>query len=306
MSAGWVAGSTRGRLLLTRRIGVDGARGLAEAGSLTAAGSLLAGTRFAAVTSAATAPAAQRAVARSLLMELRLLAGWLPAGAGELVRALGAWFELVNVEDRLAYLAGAAVPAPLPLGSLASAWQTAAGAQSAADLRSSLRSSRWGDPGGETAQSIHLGMRIAWAGRVARTAPETSAWVAGALAILAARDRLLGTPEATAARWLTVRELGAGWQSARTVPELHAVLPGRAAWPLAGINEPAELWRAETRWWSRVVGDAEALVAISREGRPVIVAVVALLAADAVRVAAALAVAAGAGAGAREAFDALL
>ena len=149
-------------------------------------------------------------------------------------------------------------------------------------------------------------MRIAWAGRVARTAPETSAWVAGALAILAARDRLLGTPGATAARWLTVRELGArlgvGPDGARScMPCCPVVRPGRSPESTSRPSSGGRRLVVVAR-----VGDAEALVAISREGRPVIVAVVALLAADAVRVAAALAVAAGAGAGAREAFDALL
>ena len=63
---------------------------------------------------------AQRAVASVLLLELRLLLGWLPRGCSELVRSLGAWFELVNVEDRLAYLRGGPLQPAFELGALAS------------------------------------------------------------------------------------------------------------------------------------------------------------------------------------------
>jgi hypothetical protein len=305
MSAGWVAGSTRARLLLTRRLGVDGARRVAGAGSLAEATAMLAGTRFARAAATADLDAAQRAVALCLLLEVRLLAGWLPAGAGELVRSFAAWFELVNVEDRLGYLSGADLVDPLPLGALVSAWPRALRAQSATELRAALRGSAWGDPGDESAEAIHLGMRLAWARRIARAAPETRAWAAGALAILVARERFIGGRSADDLPGHRLRELGSGWTHARSLDEFASALPYRASWPLVAATEPRDLWRAETGWWRRVSADAELLVRGSREGRAVIVGVIALLGADAVRTAAALAAAAQPTSAGREAFDAL-
>jgi hypothetical protein len=306
MTAGWVAGSTRARLLLTGRVGAERARRVAVASSLAEGAALLAGTRFSAAATSSELGAAQRLVAARLLLEMRLLAGWLPAGAGELIRSLAAWFELVNIEDRLAYLAGADLIDPLPLGSLVSAWPQAVRAQSAGELRTALRRSAWGDPGGESAQAIHLGLRLAWARRVARAAPETVAWVAGALALLVARERFIsGRPAADHVGPLP-RQLGSTWDEARTLEQFVAAIPARAAWPLAGATEPHELWRCEAGWWRRVIADAESFVRASREGRAVIVGVVALLAADAVRTSAALAVAARSSPVALEAFDALV
>ena len=77
MSAGWVAGSARARLLLTRRLGDTEVRRIAEAGSLEAAAQMLAGTRFAPVAATTDLESADRAVATCLLVELRLLSGWL-------------------------------------------------------------------------------------------------------------------------------------------------------------------------------------------------------------------------------------
>ena len=50
--------------------------------------------------------AAQRGVAETLLWHLRILAGWLPAAGAGLMRALAGWFELQNIDARLAALAG--------------------------------------------------------------------------------------------------------------------------------------------------------------------------------------------------------
>jgi hypothetical protein len=306
VSAGWVAGSSRARLLLTRRVGVERAQRIAGAGSLADGAAMLAGTRFAEAAAAADVEAAQRLVASRLLLELRLLAGWLPAGAGELIRSFAGWFELVNVEDRLAYLGGGDLVEPLWLGSLISAWPQAVRAQSASELRAALRESAWGDPGGESAQAIHLGLRLAWARRVGRAAPEARSWVAGAVALLLARERFISGRSADDLHGRWPREVGSSWAEARTLEEFGAAIPTRAAWPLAGATNPRELWRVEAGWWRWVSIDADSLVRGSREGRPVIVGVVALLAADAVRTSAALAVAAQPSAVAREAFDALV
>jgi hypothetical protein len=306
LSAGWVAGSTRARLLLTRRLGVERAGLVAASGSLAEGLAMLPGTRFAAAATAGDPESAQRLVASCLLLDLRLLAGWSPAGAGEPIRSFAGWFEMVNVEDRLAYLTGADMVAPHVLGSLLSAWPQAVRAGSAGELRAALRGSAWGDPGGDSPQAIHLGLRVGWARRVARAVPEARSWAAGALALLVARERFLIARPADELLALRPRELGSGWAQARTLAEFAAAIPARASWPLAGATEPQELWRLEAGWWRQVSADAEALVRGSREGRAVIVGVVALLAADAVRTSAALAAAAGSSAAAREAFDALV
>ena len=194
MSAGWVAGSTRARLLLERRVGAGEARSLARARDLEDALARLAGTAYsAAATASPTLEDAQRAVASVFLLELRLLLGWLPRGSSELVRSLGAWFELVNVEDRLAYLRGSPLLPAYELGALASAWPRAAGAASPAELREALRASVWADPGGDDEATIHLGLRLAWARRIEARVPEARAWVGGALALVAARGVVTGS-----------------------------------------------------------------------------------------------------------------
>ena len=307
MSAGWVAGSTRARLLLGRRLGVDQARSLAAAGSLSNAAAALSGTRFAQVAhSAADLEDAQRAIAASFLLEIRLLAGWLPIGAGELVRSLSAWFELVNIEDRLAYLLGGELRIPLTVGALGSAWPRAAAAETPSELREALRASAWGDTGGERVDLIHFALRLAWARRVHASAPEARAWVAGAVAIVVARELFVSERPVERGPSPVLRDLGPSWSEKRTLAEFAEALPPLAAWSLAGLTEPRELWRAEIGWWRRVARDAELLVRESREGRAVVVGSVALLALDAVQVSAALAVAARPSVAGTEAFGALL
>ncbi len=273
MSAAWVAGSVRGRLLLGRRLGTEGARSLASCGSLEDALAELAGTAYAPAAAAGSAlETAQRAIAAVTLFELRMLAGWLPRSAVELVRALAAWFELANVEDRLDYLLGGDLRQPYDLGALAVAWPRVALAQSPAELRAALASSVWGDPRSEDPAEIHLALRIGWARRVLAVAPEAAAWADAAAGLLLAREA------AAAAR----------------APAPRAEMAG-------------DLWTAEAAWWHAVEREAEPLARGPREGRGVVVGAAALLGLDAVRVTAALAVAARGGTpAAREALDALL
>jgi hypothetical protein len=305
VSAGWVAGSVKARLMLERRAGVETARHLAEAPSLQKAGSGLLGTAYAQAATAREFEEAQRGVAASAALHFRVLAAWLPPGGATALRALAAWFELANIEDRLAYLAGAPLRAPFELGALSSVWDAAASAQSPEELRVLLASSSWGDPGGLDAQQIHLALRLAWARREGAETPEASRWAAGAAAILLAEELLVAGRRLDPALARRVG-LGANWQGAETLDGLRARLPRGASWALAGIEEPAELWRAEPRWWRVVEAEAERMVRSDRAGREAVVAAVALLALDAVRVATALAVAAQAGAaGSREVLHAL-
>ncbi len=108
LTAGWVAGSIRARAMLSRRLGRREALRIAGGATLDDALAALASTAYGrAVRPHRDLAEAQRAVAETVLWHVRVLAGWVPPRALEPVRALAAWFELANVDERLAYLAGA-------------------------------------------------------------------------------------------------------------------------------------------------------------------------------------------------------
>ncbi|HTS72329.1 MAG TPA: hypothetical protein VMG74_01300 [Gaiellaceae bacterium] len=292
MSAGWIAAGVRARLLLRRRLGRERVRAVADSRSLGDALALLAATGYAVeLEQAHSLEEAQRAVARSVLFHLRLLAGWLPPGGAGLARVLAAWFELVNLEERLAFLDGAELRQPFDLGALATAWPAAAQAQTPAELRSAIAASAWGDPGGESAETVHFGLRLSWARRVLGAAPELSGLVAGALALLVARELFVAGRPVELLAGGAIPGLGPGWETARTLGELGEGLPERAAWALAGVDAAERLWEAETAWWERVEQEGERLARRPLEDRAVVAGVAALLAADAWRTSAALALA---------------
>ena len=306
VNPGWVAGSVRARLLLGRRVGPETARELARSESLEQALQLLAGTPYG--RHAPVGPelgGAQRAVAASVALSCRVIAAWLPRDASVGIRAMASWFELANLEDRIAYLTGGELRPPFELGVLSSVWEAAAAAGSLDELRRLLGRSTWGDPGSDEPQDLHRWLRLSWARRVTMQAPAASSWAAGALAILLAAEMFV------AGRFFDpqlARRLGLGdaWHDAGRIAELRERLPVRAAWALAGVDEPAELWRAEIAWWRRVGFDAELMTRARLDDPGIVVAAVALLAIDAVRVNAALAVAARSGATpALEVLDAL-
>jgi hypothetical protein len=340
MSAGWVAGSVRSQAMARRRLGTPAARRLAGAGSLAEALGTLARSPYRRVagTGAADGPggrvaAAQRAVAETLLWNLRVLAGWLPAVGAERLRVLAGWFEIANVDEHLRALAGQPAEPPYRLGTLATAWPRLAGTGSATALRAELAASPWGDPGGTGDREISLGMRLAWAERVASRAPEARSWAAGAAALLVARERFAsrpalaepGLPEGAAAT--AGRVLGPGWSAAGSLAELAAAVVPAARWALLRVTEPADLWAAELRWWRRLGADGARLLAgrgtgsgSSNGGGRVgsggpgggsgfgpdrMLGATALLAADAWLVRATLELAARGGTGAAEVFDAL-
>ena len=167
MSAAWVAGSVRARAMASRRLGTAGVRALASSGSLDAAVDTLAHSPYGLrVRSGDTLSAASRGVAASLLWNLRVLAGWLPAQGAEMLRALAGWFEIANVDEHLHALSGHRATAPFELGTLATAWPRLARTSSLDELRDALTTSIWGDPRGSTPREIQLSMRFAWADRV--------------------------------------------------------------------------------------------------------------------------------------------
>jgi hypothetical protein len=303
LTPGWVAGSVRARHMLARRLGRDRALTLAGRSSLEDALAILSGSAYGRfVRPRMDLAFAQRAVAETALWNVRVMSGWAPAGALEPLRALSAWFELANIEDRLAFIAGAEQPAPFALGGLAAAWSQVAGAQSLAEIRSALAGSRWGDPGGDDAPSIRLGLALSWARRV-MAVEEAFEWAAGAVALLLARELFLaGRPPAE----LVARRppaVGSAWMHAAGVGRLREALPVAAAWPLEGVHEPDELWRGEAAWWRRLEEDGARLAGRPLLGRAAVIGTVVLLGVDAWRVAGALEAAArGGGPAATEVF----
>jgi hypothetical protein len=290
MRIGWVAGSVRARLMAAEQtLGPVEAAALADCDSLGDAVIRLAGGPYGrGLRVELDATEAQRAVAEATLLRLRVLAGWLPRDGLEVLRALAAWFELANLEDRIVYLHGGPLARPFELGSLAVVWPAAARTQTMEELRGLLSSTRWLAPGSVGADDLHLGLRLSWARRLLRDVPEARAWTAGAVAILAARElfvsgRLLGRLDETVGP-----ALGTAWPAAGTLADFGAALPSQAAWPLAGIESPDGLWQAEAAWWKRVEADAHTLVRSATPGRAAVVGAVALLAADARRVASVL------------------
>jgi hypothetical protein len=304
MGAAWVAGSVRARLLLEHRAGTETALLVSRAGSLERAVGLLAAAD---VTDplGTSLEAAQGTVAASLALRIRLLAAWLPREGAASLRALAAWFELANIEDRLAYLGGAELRSPYELGMLSSTWTTAASTESVDELRRVLAGSSWGDPGSSDPDDIHLALRLAWARRVATQVPVARAWAAGAVALLVAAELFVADRRPDDGLVQHVR-LGEAWREAGSLAELRELLPGVAAWALEGVDAPAGLWRAELAWWRRVAADAERLTRGSLGGGEVAIGAVVLLAFDAMLLTVALAVAAQGGrTTAREVFDAL-
>lgn len=290
LTPGWVAGSVRARHMLARRLGRDESRTLAASASLQQALGVLAGSAYGrSVRPGMDLSSVQRAIAETALWHVRVLAGWMPPRALDLLRALAGWFELANVEDRLTYLAGGPLIAPFVLGGLATGGSRLESALSIAELRQALKGSPWGDPGrDDNPAAIRLALRLAWARRTLSSAPEAREWALGALALLLARELLLAgrSPDELAALHPPVA--GTAWTGARSVEELRRALPPECGWALAGVAEADGLWLGEAAWWRRVERDAEVMARDPQMGRATVIGVVALLGADAVRVAAAL------------------
>lgn len=308
MTAGWVAPSTRGRLLLHRTIGTATARAIATAESWPAARAELATTVY-----GASLPAdADRRTARVLASEatiwqLRVLAGWLPPNASALARTFAAAVEIADIDRHLTRLSrpsgsgsnGAAPTRSVPMGSLATAWPHVERATSLDQVRHELARSAWGDLGGNDPMTIRFGLRVAWGRRLVRQASITTEWVHGATAVLVARERFLFERDIPALPARTVDQLlGARWRRATSVATLANNVPASAAWALraAGSSSApsttdapaAELWRSEVAVISRVSDDANKIVESGRNGRSTVAAVMALLLVDLWRVAAAI------------------
>ena len=305
MPASWVGASVRARLLGNRRLGTAGATSVARARGLDAALEHLARSPYATnLQPGMSLEAAQRQVAATALWHVRLMAGWLPPGGSSVLQPLAAWFEIANIDERLAYLSGGGHPPPYQLGRMGTAWRAVSAVTTPEAIRDALASSRWGDPGTSDPQGMVLALRFRWAAWVGGAVPGAAVWAESAAALLAARLCFTLPRGSLPPLVESVRGLPAGWGRAGSVPELSTMLPHRLAWVLDGVHEPSELWTAEARWWARVRRDAIDMVLRSRFDSSVVVGVAALLAHDAWLVRAALTAAARGGA-AQGVFDAV-
>jgi hypothetical protein len=292
VNTGWTAAAVRGRGLLRRLVGVDGARSLAGATSLEDALELLAATPYAReVRPGMTLGEAQHAVAAVALWHLRVLAGWTPPlGAGPL-HVLAGRLEIANITNHLGALRGYPTPEPYRLGSLATAWPAVAEAQTAAGVRAALARSPWGDPGADRVADVALYLQFAWARRIYDNAPGAADWAIASAALLVARALAGGVRLPEAAAGHASHLLGRDWVAATSPTSLATRVPPAAARALAGVEDDASLWRAEARWWARVSTDADRLAVRNRPDPSVAVGVAALLGVDAFLVRAGLATA---------------
>jgi hypothetical protein len=267
-----------------RRLGTAGAGALAGASSPIEAVDQLGRSPYGSRLPAGSrdGATAERAIAETLLWNLRVLAGWLPARGAELVRVLAGWFEIANVDEHLSAMRGATADPPFRLGTLSTVWPQLRETGSPDEVRMVLAGSPWRDPGGATVRDIQLGMRLSWAERVAARALPARPWAAGAVAILLAREHILrGAPLPPVAAATARRLIGPDATYRTSLPDLVAALPPRARWVLEGVGRPSDLWRAEARWWRRLRTDGAALATRSGFGPDGVVGAAALLAADA-------------------------
>jgi len=294
MSGGWVAGSVRARALARHRLGPEAAREVAACRSLADALRVLADTTYGAnIRPGQPLAAAQRAIASRVLWDLRVLAGWLPPGGVKLLRVLGAWFEVANVDELLQTIAGRPADAEFELGAIATAWPRLRQTVSNAELRAALAASAWHDPGGQTPLAVRLGMRARWATRAAALGDPVRSWAAGAVALLVAGERFAADrPVDLEVMGSSVSLLGPAAIQAGTLAGLAGVLPSSAQWVMAGITSPADLWRAQQTWLARVEQDGLRLLRTSSLDSGAVVGAVAVMACDARRIRAALEIAA--------------
>ena len=247
---------------------------------------------------------AQRAVSATALWHVRVLAGWLPGRGAEIARVMAGYWEIAGVSAQFGAMASGTQAALFDLGALAGVGRRLRDARSPKDVRTALSHSPWGDPRSNDGVEIVSWLRLRWAERLATSVPGAMRWGSGLLAILLARELFVAGRRPARDGWPT-SPLGTGWERTTSIPEFAAQLPADAAWSLDGIDDGADLWRAEARWWDAIERAALAQLAVFRPGRAQdVVACIALLGVDAWRTRGALALAARGGSRI-EAFDAL-
>ena len=304
MTGSWVAADVRAIAMSRRTVGRAGASSIAGCVDLAAALGELQSSPYARdLRPSHDLAAAQRAVASTLLWNVRVIAGWVPASGVGMLRIAMAWFEIVNLEARLRPPGRGDVVPQFDVGGLAS---TLGGSESVTtgNVLERLGATWWGSPSQDSVWAIGLAMRSRLIDRASSGVPGASAWAAGAAALIVAREQVLaGNRLPTDVRHNLARTLGAPALEAGSLDALRECLPSRASWVLDNVAHPADIWRAESGWWARVELDGGELLRGSSFGPEPVVGAVAVMAADAWRVRAALQAAALGGA--TEAFDEL-
>ncbi|WP_028267547.1 V-type ATPase subunit [Arthrobacter sp. MA-N2] len=305
MKADWVAASVRSRAMAERRVGAGSSREMAAQPTLDHALALLQESSYAErLRGNPGLPAAERAIHESVLWQLRVLAGWLPASGTSLARAAAGIFEIENVMALARRLAGGAEsPEPYHLGALATAWPRLQSAGSSEELAAALHASAWGDVGVARPGDLKDALTVAWARRLAAVAPAARPWCGAACVLVAARILTVdgATPPAPVLRLLGP-VIGRSWQDAKGLAEFSSALPPGLRNVVVGIESPTDLWRAEARARVAVERDAFQLLRRPMPGPDVVLGAIAVLFTDAWRIRAAL-TAAAAGAGSSEVLD---
>ena len=302
MSAGWVAGSVRARALARRRLGAEQTRRLASCGSLSDALRMLAATAYG-VNLRPEQPlaVAQHEIAGSVLWDLRVLAGWLPSEGVQVLRVLGAWFEVANVDELLSPRRPPG-RGRVPAGALATAWPRL---RQAARTASCGRAGHLGlaGSGGQSTCAVRMGLRARWAAE-RRAWRSGRTWAAGAVALLVAGERFAAGRAVDPQSWAAPSACSGLRLSASPPWKRWPAACRRAGWVLTGVTGPADLWRAEQAWLARVERDGLRLLRTSSLDSGVFLGAVAAMACDAWRVRAALEIAARGGES-LEAYDEL-
>ena len=306
MKADWVAASVRARSMAQRRAGAGTSRAMAVQPTLDSAVALLQdssyGQRMAAARGLASA---ERAVQDTVLWQLRVLAGWLPASGTALARAAAGTYEIENIAALAHHLAGGGpTPEFYALGALATAWPRLRTAGSAEELAAILRASAWGDVGTVEPGPMRDALTVAWARRLAASAAAARPWCGAVCVLTAARIALIDVAAPTAQVLHLLRPvLGSSWETASGIDGFTAALPRSLQGVVVGVASPKDLWRAEARAHAAAENDGFRLLRGSMPGPDVVLGAIAVLALDAWRVRAALA-AASAGGGSSEVLDA--
>ncbi|MCI0141693.1 hypothetical protein KNN17_08900 [Arthrobacter bambusae] len=305
MKADWVAASVRARSMAKRRVGAGTSREIAALPSLDGAMTLLEGSSYAGRLSGRSGlAAAERAIQETVLWQLRVLAGWLPAFGTALARGAAGAFEIENIMALAHQLAGGEkAPEPYRLGALATAWPRVQAAGSSEELATILSGSAWGDVGAGGTGALKDALTVAWVRRLAAVAPAARPWYGAVCVLVAARILAVdGVEPPEMVRRLLRPAIGRSWESAKSIAEFSSALPP-SLWPVVrGISSPKELWRAEARLHAAVERDGFKLLRGPMPGPDVVLGAIAVLFTDGWRVRAAL-TAAAAGAGSSEVLD---
>lgn len=307
MSADWVAATVRARALARRRAGSGASAVIARTTTLRDGLDLLAGTAYAPRLADATdMVAVERATDETVLWQLRVLAGWLPATASRLCRTVAAVFEAENIVALAAHLGdGRPAPEAFDLGSLATSWSGLSTSASTAELYAGLAHSPWGPVGADDAAALRDVLTAVWFRRLADTAAAARPWALAGAALVATRTVLVDRVEPSPRLRRLLRPLiGSAWERAADLTAMRAALPRATGAMLAGIETPTDLWRAEARAVIAVETDAFGLLRSALPGPDAVLGALAVLATDAWRVRAALASAA-LGSGRSEVLDAV-